>query len=588
MGETTAMLSYFVLLFIIYVYLPYTMFKFATELSVDLGRRRDLTQLEEIVSGFLPCLFLHGWALAFFWAAKQIGLVQEHVDIGILASIAGDNRTAIADYIYSADWEGTVFYIGALWFSALFNGFWFGRSVRDACRHDVSRGDLDALRHGLDPLRYRVVRRLIQIVKSFMRICRCLGDGTSWRAKGQLVAAEATTCWRTNGVSLHLRPAWWFWYRFFSEAIVPLFPWQERPPNMVAITRNEVSTWIYHGKFLRYDKTTDGRLEAIRLANVTQYEWHGDRNELVVVDHDIKVLYLQWSQIHDLRTLDGPFTFKPEVMIPLRRSLRKSDNQVIAPLVLLLMLAPVQRAYSQSRPCASSIEDCNVRPRGCAKQESPEAEFNEQSRDRFVRPGAKPIRLTFDHIEKLQRIIDKQRLPPGLGIRSRDRHFRCFALDVPTISPLHSRSKCVGESTFVEISGYIVGQPHAHRGDSANCRFQSTEYSNFRFNIAELPGDSEFDSVVAEMIPQGRSQQWTLLKLRRIAQERTRVRIRGKLFYDNKELVNNDPERPLANAPGRLSLWEIHPVTEVLVCTNEDGECDSNDEMYWETLAERE
>ena len=66
------------------------------------------------------------------------------------------------------------------------------------------------------------------------------------------------------------------------------------------------------------------------------------------------------------------------------------------------------------------------------------------------------------------------------------------------------------------------------------------------------------------------------------------VLVRGQLFYDNKHLVNSDPDDVKPRQPKRFSLWEIHPVTEFHVCVTVDNDCDPKDLAQWEPLENME
>lgn len=56
----------------------------------------------------------------------------------------------------------------------------------------------------------------------------------------------------------------------------------------------------------------------------------------------------------------------------------------------------------------------------------------------------------------------------------------------------------------------------------------------------------------------------------------------GGLTYDNEHLVNADAKQKKPGQPARMSLWEIHPITEFLVC--ESGTCDPAKHSEWMTL----
>jgi hypothetical protein len=81
---------------------------------------------------------------------------------------------------------------------------------------------------------------------------------------------------------------------------------------------------------------------------------------------------------------------------------------------------------------------------------------------------------------------------------------------------------------------------------------------------------SEFDGIVAEMIPQlPRPAGWDSITLNRLAGKQ--VLVVGGLTYDNEHLVNDNPASPKGTQPKRFSLWEIHPITAFYVCPAGDG-----------------
>jgi hypothetical protein len=62
------------------------------------------------------------------------------------------------------------------------------------------------------------------------------------------------------------------------------------------------------------------------------------------------------------------------------------------------------------------------------------------------------------------------------------------------------------------------------------------------------------------------------------------VLVVGGLLYDNEHLVNDDPSQPKGGQPKRFSLWEIHPITEFLVCEQAGG-CDPVARAQWTALS---
>ncbi len=242
-------------------------------------------------------------------------------------------------------------------------------------------------------------------------------------------------------------------------------------------------------------------------------------------------------------------------------------------LIAICTLTAAAVLHGQTQPC---LENGRCPPIGCAQKGTPEAEANIVRKTRP--PQRNPvIAVTIDHFEALQLAANNvgiQGFAIAVGKRDDYRHFKVLGKDL-------------GEGNLVSLQGFIVGLPHARRIDSANCKQVGRAHNSYVFHLAPLSDDSEFDSVIAEMIPQERNPNWTLEKLRRIANEKRPVIVSGQLFYDSKHLVNSDPDEDLPGHPKRLSLWEIHPVTGVRVCNrevNELDDCDRQRAEYWPAL----
>jgi hypothetical protein len=70
---------------------------------------------------------------------------------------------------------------------------------------------------------------------------------------------------------------------------------------------------------------------------------------------------------------------------------------------------------------------------------------------------------------------------------------------------------------------------------------------------------------------------------RALQKEGRRLLVRGGLFYDSKHIVNTDENSGLSE-PKRFTLWELHPITAVLVCTRKDNKCDPETASDWTPL----
>ena len=145
----------------------------------------------------------------------------------------------------------------------------------------------------------------------------------------------------------------------------------------------------------------------------------------------------------------------------------------------------------------------------------------------------------------------------------------------------------MSEGDFVQVVGYLVGlpqRPKAEGPESVNCNLMDdgTHRNNdFHIPIARNPGDTEYEGVVVEMIPQKRPVAWKINGIRQMARDQLQVLVRGQLMYDNKHVVNKDPQND-NRQPKRFSLWEVHPVTEFYVCRR--NSCASDDLTQWELV----
>ena len=94
----------------------------------------------------------------------------------------------------------------------------------------------------------------------------------------------------------------------------------------------------------------------------------------------------------------------------------------------------------------------------------------------------------------------------------------------------------------------------------------------------------EVQSIVTEPIPQGPNVKvWTPAAFRELKKEGRRLLIRGGLFYDSGHIVNTD-ENSTTSQPKRFTIWEIHPITAVLVCKRQDNKCDPATATDWTPL----
>ncbi len=226
--------------------------------------------------------------------------------------------------------------------------------------------------------------------------------------------------------------------------------------------------------------------------------------------------------------------------------------------------------HKKNPPCATDLASCPAR--GCADAD-PDKSAEEREADGLVnmlkrtKPGnGTHVHLTFDDFAKLQELADDA-VGQGQPLSAEDRA-KLNDLKV-------SATKTVSEGTLVELRGFVIQdspRPKPAGPESVNCRLTKAANNDIHIPIVEDPEDQEFAALVVEMIPQGRPAGWNSKNLKRAAREERPVIVRGRLFYDNKHLVNGDQDHDNGE-PKRFSLWEIHPVSEFFVCARPSKKC---------------
>lgn len=233
----------------------------------------------------------------------------------------------------------------------------------------------------------------------------------------------------------------------------------------------------------------------------------------------------------------------------------------------LLIFCGNALAAKKKPPCFKPLSSCPLR--GCAKEDAPDSFSNILKHN--LEPSGDVKTLTFKDFESLQAQVETKFGGHYSTLTKPDR---------ARLRKLTTSAGQVGEGNLVRIIGFIAVQPstsepHANEsGESVNCRLTGGGNNDFHISLTPKPDGSEFDGIVVEMIPQQRNQDWTTGRLKKAQQEHRAVRVRGQLFFDNHHKVNSDPAQKITNQPKRMSLWEVHPVTEFDVCTK--ASCEAN------------
>jgi hypothetical protein len=108
---------------------------------------------------------------------------------------------------------------------------------------------------------------------------------------------------------------------------------------------------------------------------------------------------------------------------------------------------------------------------------------------------------------------------------------------------------------------------------TVNCNIPGDATNDIHIVLLKDPNDDECLSTTAEMSPHYRPPDWTDKNLLKASAGHP-VRVKGHLFFDGSHTPCSGNSRP---NPKRASLWEIHPVYSVDVCTQTTiTECQSS------------
>jgi hypothetical protein len=234
-------------------------------------------------------------------------------------------------------------------------------------------------------------------------------------------------------------------------------------------------------------------------------------------------------------------------------------------------LEPVTPGLAAAR-CAPDLASCS--PIGCAAAGSAHALANQLKSGTAT--GTVPTMLTLDDFAGLQSQADNL-VGEGSEIPVDSR---------AQLATLTVSGGQVSEGQLVSLVGYLVGVPHANTGESVNCNLKGEENNDFHIPMSNDPSNTDFQGIVVEMVPQSRPAGWSLSNLTQVESNQQLVMVTGGLFYDNLHKVNGDANNPLRGQPHRFSLWEVHNLTQFMVCTKSDNSCDPAQPGDWAPLGQ--
>jgi hypothetical protein len=265
-----------------------------------------------------------------------------------------------------------------------------------------------------------------------------------------------------------------------------------------------------------------------------------------------------------------------QLILPNGRKEAKMKH-LVAFLIILISTAAYAAKFDPG--CKLPFDDIAVQhgiDESCAKEgtpQDPQSAAQDIVKNNLCITGS-PVSIVTDDLVKLQDAVSQKGVHFGRGHLPKDRGALTDLVDA-------SGTK-IGEGKIVSLVGYIVDAHYAdvESGESVNCNTPGKENNDIHFNVSPTPVTlpkvrKEATPLLckmgtAEILPHFRPKAWELPTLLDLEKNNRPVRITGQLFFDgsHKPCVNGVPT-PGGN-PARVSLWEIHPVYSLEVCSETD------------------
>lgn len=221
-----------------------------------------------------------------------------------------------------------------------------------------------------------------------------------------------------------------------------------------------------------------------------------------------------------------------------------------------------------------SCGNCGVVPASASATEAAAKAAESKAKDNLCGDVTKKTVVDFSILAKMQALkINKN----ALGDRQ----------VLKNIFPVNGQK--IGEGSVVQLKAFVK-EAHisdCNGGEEVNCKSTGPEVNDIHIPLVDPASnpqtEDECNSVTAEMIPHFRPAAWAQFDMK--TPVNNPVRVTGQLFFDNSHnpcVKDANGKITQRNAPARISLWEIHPVYEMEVCTNKDpNKCDIANDAVW-------
>jgi len=239
-----------------------------------------------------------------------------------------------------------------------------------------------------------------------------------------------------------------------------------------------------------------------------------------------------------------------------------------APLTIscTLPFASIERPHPIDDACPAS---------GNSPAGSPQAMQN-QAKNNFCAAADKPVNIDFDVLHQLQQDVSTN----GISFGSDPQ----LPKDRSLLRQLPTKAGSIGEGTVVRLAAFVINA-HASNvgsGESVNCKRPDAESNDIHIVLGQNSNqDDECSSVTAEMSPHFRPDIWDPTTLNQ--NNAHLYRFTGQLFFDASHRPCTGGTGP---NPKRSSLWEIHPVYAVDICTDASNNCVVDSDANWVSLSD--
>lgn len=201
-----------------------------------------------------------------------------------------------------------------------------------------------------------------------------------------------------------------------------------------------------------------------------------------------------------------------------------------------------------------------------------------RAKNNFCASGP-PVDISYDVFKELQQGVDDAHVP--LDNRKHPaRPSGTFATSAGTL----------GEGNQVRFVAFVLKakysntkkQKDGHVGENVNCNKPTGANNDVHIVLLHSQDDDEEESVTAEAIPHERPSDWTPGNLNQFRDHL--FRFTGQLFLDTSHKICT-PADGKTCGPKRVSLWEIHPVYAIEICTSKKAsKCKPDQDAGWEAL----